>query len=780
MKSAVVVAGLVALGNAAYIFDVTQCNTNLDDVRNWASNTNVFSDPPNRVKFGGAGQPWREIEVMVPTGSFSMKGIELRGDMTLNFMDSGSELTFDRNANAPDARFTAGQTERPECDLGCHQNYKMGSVADARDTRISSLLPNLQDAENMPCSNDHVIIPYGYNTLMYAWGDFTFRKFTKVMPDRSVVDVTSRSNLPSRTFYPPIPVVRFGDDAMSFCERAGRLDRTGSECICTTRCVAELGATSDQGSALLQGIFSESDSIRTEAIRQASTRSDRLGRNQMRFSFEYTYRNVFGSGAIDASSGAACLARSNMAALLNETIGDYVQVLSASASVQGTSLIVRGTVLGPDTAAYSIRGWRRTGSFAPFQANPFPRNGATAAEAAFRAVSQAFTTCGGVTGFVSAVFLQHGEQQTFDIYVGSNMAQADLGYYLRDNVRAQYGQMLANGLENFYGIYGIDLNVLMSNLELLSPDQIWHAQYGNGASSSTGTVPINYGMATHLIRVRLQFRTFTPVTVDSNRAVALTLRADMLTANFFASVVPDRPCSLTAANGVYLCLRNRVDAARDQFCITQGGSGANPCSVMNRQDDATRMRQQTTEAAANEMRAQYAGDGMVNGAFCGPLGMHNGACVDPEWNAIQTQSTAALASESYNDWYGDEMTQASASSSDSNDSAGMMLYIVVAAAALLIIIVLIATRRKGAGGEREPKMTSDVMAFENPIYDTEEQVTNTANTAPAAAPAPAAPAAPAEDMYDEPAMVAGSAADPNAGGYLDVEPEDDEDSDEDE
>ena len=124
-------------------------------------------------------------------------------------------------------------------------------------------------------------------------------------------------------------------------------------------------------------------------------------------------------------------------------------------------------------------------------------------------------------------------------------------------------------------------------------------------------------------------------------------------------------------------------------------------------------------------------------------------------------------------------TAFTAPSADEEEEGLPMMIILAAGAGCLLLTIIVVVIVVMSGGEKEEKSSRNVIAFENPMYD--DPTDSGGGNLDAG-----------EDggLYDEPTFQADNkhnptysseenVADPGAGGYLDVEPDDGDDDDDD-
>lgn len=112
-------------------------------------------------------------------------------------------------------------------------------------------------------------------------------------------------------------------------------------------------------------------------------------------------------------------------------------------------------------------------------------------------------------------------------------------------------------------------------------------------------------------------------------------------------------------------------------------------------------------------------------------------------------------------------TVSASASASTNSEAGSSMALIGAAAAVVVIVIIVVMNKKGSGGGSQ-KAQRDAIAFENPVYENSNK------------------AGASEGLYDEPAFGKSQQSNPmydsnedlsggaDEGGYLDVDPEDEE------
>mmetsp|Transcript_14049 Transcript_14049/g.36201 ORF Transcript_14049/g.36201 Transcript_14049/m.36201 type:complete len:739 (+) Transcript_14049:193-2409(+) len=156
---------LAGSATAAKIFFAPGCNTNADNVANYVvGGTQPYSTTVRSISDIPRGlvlQNSQPVDVAFRQGSYALGELELGAGLEVS-LHNGGEINLVQGASGNNAIFTAAQTYRPECDAGCHTNYRDGApTADPTNLPVST---------TPICTTDSLVYPPGYGYHLEAYG----------------------------------------------------------------------------------------------------------------------------------------------------------------------------------------------------------------------------------------------------------------------------------------------------------------------------------------------------------------------------------------------------------------------------------------------------------------------------------------------------------------------------------------------------------------------------------------------------------------------------------
>ena len=287
-----------AVDGRSFIFDASRCNTNWDDAANWEGA--AIPTITSLVSFGAssreAGSAIEPVNLLIKTGAYSVGGFTLpRDGATITLSRDNAVISMavgNTTMEGPPSFFTGGQTDKPECAFGCADNWKMGNAGQASYFALqTAALATLPTANTIPGPADMVIIPFGYNPKISAWGQHQLLSFGWYSTNDTYKSAQSKSAVPAGFTVPA------GNQLDLFFDNDEAMFRCNGACSTESRCPAWTGTPADD----LNMPFEQAARIRTSTASNAAS-AVISGTVQTMNQFVYTFG---GLGEFSGLEGAA-------------------------------------------------------------------------------------------------------------------------------------------------------------------------------------------------------------------------------------------------------------------------------------------------------------------------------------------------------------------------------------------------------------------------------------------------------------------------------------------